>query len=149
MNCIYEIAIADPDLGGFDYKNLLEILVDDPENESLCIPRIHLYFALAKDRADEDIFHEMFDSIILQPLFTPDYTSTVIQSIANFSDINGYFFTIHAAELFEKLLSISLNPEVEPEIRDLAILCTVSIVRNAPEMCKYHCTTYFNCVRNK
>lgn len=146
MNCIYEIAIADPDLGGFDYKNLLEILVDDPENESLCVPRIHLYFALAKNRADEDIFHEMFDSIILQPLFNPDYTSTVIQSIANFSDINGYFFAAHATELFEKLLTISLNTEVEPEMRDLAILCIVSIVRNAPEMCKSFDSFYENII---
>ncbi|KAK8887140.1 importin subunit beta-3 [Tritrichomonas musculus] len=136
MSCVYEIAIVDPDLGGFSLNDIIKILCDDLSDQNLFVQRLHLYFALVKNKPDLQIFDSLFEPLIIAPMDNLEFGFHILKSIANFSDINSYFFFPYVITLFGKLIRISLNADLPDQFRNLALICISSIVKNAPKMCK-------------
>ncbi|KAK8886863.1 hypothetical protein M9Y10_037896 [Tritrichomonas musculus] len=134
-------------LNEFPFDDALKILIEDLPNQDLFIPRINLYFSIAKKKPDLPILHSSFESIVITPMYTPQFSLDALKSLEEFIEIKSSFFTFHATLLLNKLLTISLNKEIgNIEIRKRAIFCIRSIAVHSPEICKSMKNFYKNYV---
>ncbi|OHT09676.1 hypothetical protein TRFO_21399 [Tritrichomonas foetus] len=136
MKCLTEIALSSPDYGGVQLDDMMKVVLEDMQNMSLFVIRYQLFMALAKNNLENEGFHQLFTQFFFN--FPLELAEDILKTTANFADENSIFFQPHLEAVLIRIRDIALNRELDESIRNLAILCFLSIAKGFPEMCKFN-----------
>lgn len=131
--CISEIAVNDPNFGGFSMEILLNILQAEG-NEDLYSPKMHLFFSMATAHPDDQILHSML------PVFfqncPPTQTEDLLGSLSTVAEISPSFIEGFVGQIVPLLCTIATNQENADTTRTKAMFCLVSISEGNPQLCQ-------------
>lgn len=132
--CLFEISFNDEDYGGFNVEDLITIVIDSSEDESVYIPKLNLFFSIAMRNLDnEDLQKISLDLLVACP---ESELKKMLHSLSSFAEKSAMFFQPFLESLVQRLCEIALNSEYEDIIRDLSMNCLTSIAEGAPGMCQ-------------